>query len=98
MEKLGGEGYYLNVPYIVDKAETVDSLIQAHSVNETMELMKQCDVGLFGIGSTELDYSTFYSEGYLILDDMRGLAQHGAVGSLRWRRHPRALQLHGAGR
>lgn len=82
VNKLGGEGYYLNVPYIVDKAETVDSLIQAQGVNETMELMKQCDVGLFGIGSTELDYSTFYSEGYLILDDMRGLAQYGAVGNV----------------
>jgi DNA-binding transcriptional regulator LsrR (DeoR family) len=82
VEKLGGEGYYLNVPYIVDKAETVVSLIQAQGVNETMELMKQCDVGLFGVGSTELDYSTFYSEGYLILDDMRGLAQYGAVGNV----------------
>lgn len=82
VEKLGGEGYYLNVPYIVDKAETVDSLIQAQGVNETMELMTQCDVGLFGVGSTELDYSTFYSEGYLILDDMRGLAHYGAVGNV----------------
>jgi DNA-binding transcriptional regulator LsrR (DeoR family) len=82
VEKLGGEGYYLNVPYIVDKAETIDSLTQVQGLNETMELMKLCDVALLGIGSTELDYSTFYSGGYLILDDMRGLAQYGAVGNV----------------
>ncbi len=82
VNKLGGEGYYLNVPYIVDKAETVDSLMQVQGVSETMELMKQCDVGMFGIGSTELDYSTFYSAGYLIIDEMRGLAKYGAVGNV----------------
>ncbi len=82
VEKLGGEGYYLNVPYIVEKPETIADLMQVQGVQDTMELMQQCEVGLFGIGSTELDYSTFYSGGYLVLDEMMGLASQGAVGNV----------------
>jgi DNA-binding transcriptional regulator LsrR (DeoR family) len=80
--KTGGDGYYLNVPYIVDKAETIESLMQVQGVSDTMQRMKECDVGLFGIGSADLDYSTFYSGGYLIAEEMRGLIQFGAVGNV----------------
>jgi len=82
VKKLNGEGYFLNVPYIVDKPETVDSLMSVQSVCETMEMMKECDLGLFGIGSVELDYSTFFNAGYLVLDEMKGLGVHGAVGNV----------------
>jgi len=82
VDKLGGEGYYLNTPYIVDSPETVEALMGVQSVCETMELMKECDVGLFGIGSLKLDYSTFFNAGYLVLDEMKGLAVHGAVGNV----------------
>lgn len=81
-DKLGGQGYYLNVPYIVDKPETVESLMTVQGVQETMLQMKKCDLGLFGVGSTDLDYSTFYNAGYLVLEEMRGLAVHGAVGNV----------------
>ncbi|MCP4141762.1 MAG: sugar-binding transcriptional regulator [Chloroflexi bacterium] len=82
VEKLGGEGYYLNVPYIVDSLETVETLMQASGVKETMDLVSRCDVGLFGVGSVELDYSTFYADGYLILDEMQGLERYGALGNV----------------
>ena len=82
VNKLNGEGYYLNVPYIVDKPETVESLMSVQGVCETMEMMKECDLGLFGIGSLELNSSTFYHAGYLILDEMKGLTVHGAVGNV----------------
>ena len=82
VNKLSAEGYYLNVPYIVDQPEIKESLMQVAGVKETMKLMKQCDLGLFGIGSIKLDYSTFYSDGYLIADEMRGLMDIGAVGNV----------------
>ncbi|NQS92404.1 MAG: winged helix-turn-helix transcriptional regulator [Chloroflexi bacterium] len=82
VNKLGGQGYYLNAPYIVDKPETVEALMSVQGVCETMEMMKECDLGLFGIGSTDLDYSTFFNAGYLVLDEMKGLAIHGAVGNV----------------
>jgi DNA-binding transcriptional regulator LsrR (DeoR family) len=82
VNKLGGESYYLNVPYIVDKPETIESLMQVQGVKDTMNLMNKCDVGLFGIGSTELDFATFYSAGYLISEEIKGLAGVGAVGNV----------------
>ena len=82
VNKLNAEGYYLNVPFIVDKPETVESLMSVQGVCETMEMMKQCDLGTFGIGSLELDYSTFFNAGYLVLDEMKGLTVHGAVGNV----------------
>ena len=80
--KVGGEAHYLNVPYIVDSEETVDALMKLAGVRETMQLMQNCDVGLFGVGSTEIDYSTFYSAGYLIGDEIEGLVKSGAVGNV----------------
>ncbi len=44
-------------------------------------MMETCDLCLVGIGSTELDYSTFYNAGYLIFEEMQGLAEVGAVGT-----------------
>lgn len=82
VEKLGGEGYFLNVPYIADSPETVQSLSRTQGVRETMELMKECDLCVVGVGSTELDYSTFYNAGYLIFEEMQNLAQVGAVGNV----------------
>ncbi len=82
VNKLGGEGYYLNAPYIVDSQETVEALLSVQGVCETMEMMKECHIGLFGIGSLELDYSTFFNAGYLVLDEMQGLTVHGAVGNV----------------
>jgi len=82
VNKLNAEGYYLNVPFIVDKPETVESLMSVQGVCETMDLMKECDLGLFGVGSLELDYSTFFNAGYLVLDEMKGLTVHGAVGNV----------------
>jgi len=82
VNKLNAEGFYLNVPFIVDKPETVESLMSVQGVCETMEMMKECDLGLFGVGSLELDYSTFFSAGYLVLEEMKGLTVHGAVGNV----------------
>jgi len=82
VKTIGGEGHFLNVPYIVDSPETVEALGKVPGVRETMKVMKECNVGLFGVGSAEMDYSTFYSGGYLIADEMRGLIQYGAVGNV----------------
>jgi DNA-binding transcriptional regulator LsrR (DeoR family) len=82
VNKLGGNGYYLNTPYIVDSQETVKALMGVQSVSETMDMMKECDLGLFGVGSLELNYSTFFNAGYLVLEEMKGLTVHGAVGNV----------------
>ena len=81
-QKLKCEGYFLNAPYIVDKPETVESLMENQSIKEAMELAKKSDVALLGIGTNDLNYSTYYNAGYLQLQEMQGLITQGAVGNV----------------
>jgi DNA-binding transcriptional regulator LsrR (DeoR family) len=37
---------------------------------------------LLGIGTTDLNYSTYYNAGYLALEEMQGLIEVGAVGNV----------------
>lgn len=80
--KLKCKGYFLNAPYIVDKPETVEALMQNESIKEAMELAKKSDVALLGIGTNDLNYSTYYNAGYLKLQEMQGLISEGAVGNV----------------
>jgi len=81
-EKLGGEAYYLNAPYLCDTAEIAESLLHSVSIRETINVGKRSDIALLGIGTTAPDFSSFYLAGYITrleLDDMR---QAGAVGDV----------------
>jgi len=81
-QKLKCDGYFLNAPYIVDKSETVEALIQNQSIKEAMELAKCADAALLGIGTNDLNFSTYYNAGYLALEDMQGMIAQGAVGNV----------------
>ena len=81
-EKLGGEAYYLNAPYLCDTAEIADSLLSSVGIRETIAVGKRTDVALLGIGTTVPEFSSFYLAGYITrleLDDMR---QAGSVGDV----------------
>jgi DNA-binding transcriptional regulator LsrR (DeoR family) len=81
-EKLGGEAYYLNAPYLCDTAEIAESLLNSVSIRETISVGKRTDVALLGIGTTVPEFSSFYLAGYITrleLDDMR---QAGSVGDV----------------
>jgi DNA-binding transcriptional regulator LsrR (DeoR family) len=81
-EKLGGEAYYLNAPYLCDTPEIAESLLNSISIRETINVGKRTDVALLGIGTTVPEFSSFFLAGYITrleLDDMR---QAGAVGDV----------------
>jgi deoxyribonucleoside regulator len=81
-EKLGGEAYYLNAPYISDTPEIAESLLNSTGIRETISVGKRSDIALLGIGSTVPEFSSFYLAGYITrleLDDMR---QGGSVGDV----------------
>jgi DNA-binding transcriptional regulator LsrR (DeoR family) len=59
-EKLGGEAYYLNAPYLCQSTEIAQSLLETKSVRETINIGKKTDVALLGIGTTSLEHSSFY--------------------------------------
>jgi deoxyribonucleoside regulator len=81
-EKLGGEAYYLNAPYLCDTPEVAESMLNIVSIRETINVGKRSDVALLGIGTTVPEFSSFYLAGYITrleLDDMR---KAGAVGDV----------------
>jgi DNA-binding transcriptional regulator LsrR (DeoR family) len=81
-EKLGGEAYYLNAPYLCQSAEIAQSLLEAKSIRETIGVGKKTDVALLGIGTTALEYSSFYLAGYVTRRELDELRRAGGIGDV----------------
>ena len=81
-EKLGGEAYYLNAPYLCQSAEMAEALLETKSILETINVGKKTDIALLGIGTTAPDYSSFYLAGYVSRRELDDLRQAGAVGDV----------------
>jgi len=81
-EKLGGEAYYLNAPYLCQSAEMAKSLLETKSVRETINVGKKVDVALLGIGTTSPDHSSFYLAGYVTRRELDDLRKSGAIGDV----------------
>lgn len=80
--KLGGEGVYLYTPFIVDSQDMVRSLLNNQGIREAIEIGKQCDVALLGVGTTDARYSSLYRGGHITLGELEALQQAGAVGDV----------------
>ena len=81
-EKLGGEAYYLNAPYLCQSSEIAKSLLETKSIRETISVGKKTDVALLGIGTTSPDYSSFFLAGYITRRELDELRKAGAVGDV----------------
>jgi deoxyribonucleoside regulator len=81
-ERLGGEGFFLHAPFLVDSHRTAQQLLENQSVRETVELFKRCKVVLTGIGSTDPRFSGYYHAGYVPISELERLRAAGAVGDV----------------
>jgi len=81
-EKLSGEAYYLNAPYLCQSAEIAQSLLETKSVRETISVGKKTDVALLGIGTTSLEHSSFYLAGYITRRELDELRRAGGIGDV----------------
>lgn len=81
-DKLGGEGVYLNAPFLVENAQLASVLIQSKDIRETIQLASQADVALLGIGSAEPSVSPYVLAGYLPEKEMQDMCDAGAVGDV----------------
>jgi deoxyribonucleoside regulator len=81
-EKIGGEAYYVNAPYLCQNAAMAKSLLETKSIKETISLGKRADVVLLGVGTTSPEYSSFYLAGYISLQELQRLRREGAVGDV----------------
>jgi deoxyribonucleoside regulator len=81
-EKLGGEAYYLNAPYLCQSAEMAQSLLETKSIRETISVGKKTDVALLGVGTTSPEHSSFYLAGYITRRELDELRKAGAIGDV----------------
>ncbi len=81
-EKLGGESYYLNAPFLCPTADMASALLENPGIRETVDMGRQVQVALLGVGSTSLRYSGYYLSGYVPQEEMRELHRAGSVGNV----------------
>ncbi|MBM3125687.1 MAG: sugar-binding transcriptional regulator [Chloroflexi bacterium] len=81
-EKLGGEAYYVNAPYVCQDREVARSLMESKAIKETISLGKKTDVALLGIGSTSSTHSSFYLAGYVTRKELDDLRRGGSIGDV----------------
>ncbi len=81
-DKLGGEGYFLNAPCMCQTPEIAASMRETRGIRETIEMGKQADIALVGIGTTETDYSSFYLSGLLTEKELTTIRRNGVVGDV----------------
>ena len=81
-EIFGAQHYYLNAPMIVDTPEIAAALRDDHSIKEVLELAKQSDIALLGIGPIIPEISTQFHSGYLSFQNMRDLEKMGVSSAI----------------
>ncbi len=80
--KLGGEGVYLYTPFIVENEDMVRSLLNVPTVHEAIDMGRQCQLALLGIGTTVPEYCSLYQGGHISRMDLDILIESGAVGDV----------------
>ncbi|GFP30558.1 sugar-binding transcriptional regulator [Candidatus Hakubella thermalkaliphila] len=80
-EEYGGTAYLLHAPAIVDNREIRDVIIKESRTKEILEMGKQVDVALVGIGFPN-SKSTMVRTGYFSLEDIRRVKEAGGVGDI----------------
>jgi DNA-binding transcriptional regulator LsrR (DeoR family) len=81
-EKVGGEGYFINAPYLCQTPDIAQSLRGTRGIKETIDMGSKVQVALLGIGTTEKEYSSYYLSGLLTDEDVDIFRKNGVVGDI----------------
>lgn len=81
VERTGGEGYFLPVPYIAADPAEREVLLQQKSVQDLLELARQAELYVIGIGAVT-DDAYVKQAGMVSEAEWNELRQLGAVGDL----------------
>ncbi|ADZ72114.1 sugar-binding transcriptional regulator [Polymorphum gilvum] len=81
LERTGGEGYYLPVPYFAENLEERDMFLGQRSVQDLLERARQSDVFVVGIGSIN-DEGHLVQRGLIKKAEQEELKRAGAVSDL----------------
>ncbi len=81
-EKLDAEGIYFHAPFFADDERMAKMIMESKSLEEPLRLAKRADVALLGVGSIEINYSSYYLAGYLSKEEVLSIKERGAVGDV----------------
>ncbi len=80
--KLNANYRFLPAPLIVNSHTAARSLLDQQTIRETLNIARQVDVAVVGIGTTHPSLSTLLTSGYISQNDLDHLSAHGAVGDV----------------
>ncbi len=80
--KVGGTAHYLSAPMVVDSIEAAEVMRTQRDIQRALEMARQADVALVGVGNLDPATSEFSKGGYLSADDLAEIRACGGVGDL----------------
>lgn len=80
--QFGGQYYTLPAPWLVGDKQIRDALMKERRMQEALELTKQVDIALVGIGTVDPRLSSLVRAGYLSIDEAEQIQAMGAVGDV----------------
>jgi len=81
-DKLDAEGVYLNAPFLVEDQTTASSLLSNKSISNTLNIGKNANIALLGVGSSDPEHSSYYLADYVNQQDMVAIHHAGAIGDI----------------
>ncbi len=82
-EATGGEVTYFPVPAFFDFAQTREAMWRERSIQRVLEMQRECDLAIFGIGALRGPLTSHvYTGGYLDEADLDNLARSAVVGDV----------------
>jgi DNA-binding transcriptional regulator LsrR (DeoR family) len=79
---LGGDGYILQAPFMVQSKILRDLLMEEPHVKSHFQKIKTADIAIIGLGSTKPELSAQFRSGHITLEDSGRLINEGAVGDI----------------
>jgi DNA-binding transcriptional regulator LsrR (DeoR family) len=80
--KLSGAAHYLSAPMVVDSSAAADMLRSQRDIHRSLEMARQADVALVGVGNLDPATSEFAKAGYLSTDDLTQIKLSGGIGDM----------------
>lgn len=79
VDSVGGTGYQIPAPAMVDKAFIADAIKQDRQVRHILDMAERCETAVFSVGNLERP-SVLYEMGLITEDSYMDIRERGAIG------------------
>jgi len=76
---VGGTGYQIPAPAMVDQAFIADAIKQDHQISHILEMADRCDTAVFSVGNLERP-SVLYEMGLITEENYQEIREKGGIG------------------